>query len=310
MTTALRPMSTGELLDRTFQLYKRHFLLFVGIGVPAPAMVLLLLLLSSLGDALPGMKSPFYGTAAAVSLAVAVVTASIGLLFGFALTHAATIRAVSALHLSLPITIRQAYAELRGHYLRLVGVFLSCGIRVFGGSLILYFGSIAAGVMAAGAASLMGTFGVVIGVVLAIAAFVGGLLLALTLFVRYSLAVQACVVEDIPGKQAIKRSVFLARGSRNRILTVYVLFSVISSALWGCLALLASLCELFIHSPQVIAALLALAFFLTLVLTMPLVTVAMSLVYYDERVRKEAFDLQVLIAGLETPAAKAASAAG
>jgi hypothetical protein len=34
----------------------------------------------------------------------------------------------------------------------------------------------------------------------------------------------------------------------------------------------------------------------------------MSLAYYDERVRKEGFDLQVLIAGLEAPAAKTAAA--
>ena len=31
MTTALRPLSTGELLDRTFSLYRSHFGLFIGI---------------------------------------------------------------------------------------------------------------------------------------------------------------------------------------------------------------------------------------------------------------------------------------
>ena len=31
MTTALRPLSTGELLDRTFSLYRSHFGLFLGI---------------------------------------------------------------------------------------------------------------------------------------------------------------------------------------------------------------------------------------------------------------------------------------
>jgi hypothetical protein len=41
---------------------------------------------------------------------------------------------------------------------------------------------------------------------------------------------------------------------------------------------------------------------------MPLATIAMSLNYYDERVRKEGYDLQVLIAGLEAPKANAAGA--
>src|SRR5258708_20973327 len=31
MATALRPLSTGELLDRTFSLYRSHFSLFIGI---------------------------------------------------------------------------------------------------------------------------------------------------------------------------------------------------------------------------------------------------------------------------------------
>jgi hypothetical protein len=34
-------------------------------------------------------------------------------------------------------------------------------------------------------------------------------------------------------------------------------------------------------------------------LTGPLATIGMSLVYYDERVRKEAFDLQLMMAGLD-----------
>jgi hypothetical protein len=31
MTGALRPLSTGDLLDRTFSLYRSHFAVFLGI---------------------------------------------------------------------------------------------------------------------------------------------------------------------------------------------------------------------------------------------------------------------------------------
>ena len=34
-------------------------------------------------------------------------------------------------------------------------------------------------------------------------------------------------------------------------------------------------------------------------LVTPLMTIALSLMYYDERVRKEAFDIQFMMAGLE-----------
>jgi hypothetical protein len=37
MAEPLRPMSTGQLLDHTFTLYRKNFLLFVGIATVGPA---------------------------------------------------------------------------------------------------------------------------------------------------------------------------------------------------------------------------------------------------------------------------------
>jgi len=45
MNTALRPMSTGEVLDRTFNLYRNHFLLFSGIAISEVVCVLIGILL-------------------------------------------------------------------------------------------------------------------------------------------------------------------------------------------------------------------------------------------------------------------------
>ena len=42
MTATLRPMNLGEILDRTFQIYRSRFLVFVGIAaLPAIAMMAL-----------------------------------------------------------------------------------------------------------------------------------------------------------------------------------------------------------------------------------------------------------------------------
>jgi hypothetical protein len=38
--TPLRPMSTGEILDRTFNLYRNNFVLLAGIAVLPPALLL------------------------------------------------------------------------------------------------------------------------------------------------------------------------------------------------------------------------------------------------------------------------------
>src|SRR5580692_898851 len=42
MPAQLRPMTLGEILDRTFEIYRKQFLLFVGIAAP-PSLVLLAL---------------------------------------------------------------------------------------------------------------------------------------------------------------------------------------------------------------------------------------------------------------------------
>lgn len=63
-----------------------------------------------------------------------------------------------------------------------------------------------------------------------------------------------------------------------------------------------------LHSLRLTQVAGAVAGFIAGVLTGPLATIAMSLVYYDERVRKEAFDLQLMMAALDGPQAGAASA--
>jgi len=42
----------------------------------------------------------------------------------------------------------------------------------------------------------------------------------------------------------------------------------------------------------------------------PLLTIALTLIYYDERVRKEGFDLQLMMSTLEGGAPNAAAPAG
>ncbi len=41
MDLALRPMSTSQLLDRTFHLYRNNFVLFAGIAILTPALKLI-----------------------------------------------------------------------------------------------------------------------------------------------------------------------------------------------------------------------------------------------------------------------------
>lgn len=49
MTAPLRPMNLGEILDRTFQIYRSRFLVFVGIRLASPLITLIILVLGEVG---------------------------------------------------------------------------------------------------------------------------------------------------------------------------------------------------------------------------------------------------------------------
>jgi len=312
MAEALRPMSTGELLDRTFSLYKRNFALFLGIAVPAPAIYLAFqLAFAGAGQfgATPVATTSRFNTAATIGIVVAAVVTFVGWMLGLAITNAATIRAVSAVHLARPTSVREAYAGLKGRYLRILWVFTLVFVRVVLGTLLLYCAAILVMAMAIGAGATFGTIATVVGAIVAMAAFIAAIILGISLFFFFFLAIQACIVEDIPARAALKRSVFLAKGSRNRVLTVYILFVVINITMSLTLLFVTGMLGASLHSVAGATALNALGTFVAGVLTGPLATVAMSLVYYDERVRKEAFDLQLMMAALDGPQASAAASA-
>jgi hypothetical protein len=313
MPEPLRPMSTGELLDRTFALYKRNLLLFVAIAVPAPALYLVFQLLVTGSGAVHPILKPSTGQPAIAAGAILGVIAVglVGLfiyMLGWAITSAAAIRAVSAVHLGRSITAREAYASLKGRYLRILGVFLLAMVIVLGGSVLLYGTALLITFAAISSAAKLGTLAAVIGGIVGFAGIIASVVLAIALYVRYSLSVQACVIEDIPIVQSLKRSAFLAKRSSSRILTVYTVFVVLQLVIgftlgFGLVALVSPL-----HSIRLNEVMSALAAFIGGVLSGPLATIAMSLVYYDERVRKEAFDLQLMMAALDEPQSAAISA--
>lgn len=131
MAEMLRPMSTGELMDRTLVLYRKNFKLFIGIAALGPTTYLLFQLLTigsaSVEAGNPSRVSPF----AATSLGFGFFAGFVIMLAGMAIAHGATVRAVAAVHLGLPTTITEAYRSLRGKILRIIGVFVCMGLLAF-----------------------------------------------------------------------------------------------------------------------------------------------------------------------------------
>ena len=301
MAEVLRPMSTGELLDRTFTLYRRNFKLFVGIATLGPAAYLLFQLLMAGSVGVPAMTGRASGVMGA-SLGTGVILGMLVMLTGMAIAHGATVKAVAAVHLGRSITIGEAYKSLKGRIGRILGVFFTVILLVSAAAIVIIALAAILGSLAVIGGAQAGTAGAIAGGLVGIVAAVVGAMLAITIYVRYALAVAACVVEDIGVRPSLKRSAFLSKGSRSRILAVYFVFGVLAWIFGAALGALAQGLAFLVHNAVARIVPVFLASFIAGSLTGPLATIGISLVYYDERVRKEAFDLQLMMASLEPPA--------
>ncbi len=265
MTTALRPLSTGELLDRTFSLYRSHFGLFLGLFALPHLFVLAYqcigLTFQSPNPQLPNILLNAVWSMGAGFLSLAASAAS----------QAATVIAVSEVHLDRPAGVADSFSRVKGQILPVIGLSLLVGL-------------------AAGAAC--------------IALLVPGILL----FVMWSLAVPAKVLENRGVLDSMSRSMDLTKGNRWRIFVIWLLFILLGIGVglllrWP-VELAAGVSSIFAMqrtAPVWQAALLGVSF-ISESLVGPLATIAFSLVYYDERVRKEAFDLQLMMTTLDAPA--------
>jgi hypothetical protein len=260
MATLLRPMSTGELLDRTFFLYRKHFTLFVGI-IALPYLILLAMQLGQVVLAGSGMV---------ISRLVWTLIAIVMYLVALSAAYAASVVAVSAVHLERPISIGAAFSSIKGTLLKVMGIMMAVGI------------------------------GVAVGFVLLI---IPGILLAL----GWSLAIPVAVIEGKSLNGATARSWALTKGDRGRIFVVFFLFFVLIYIvmLLFQVTLLIGIGMSHVAArtaiPRWFLVLTPVATFMAECLVGPLATIALTLIYYDERVKKEGFDLQFMMHSLQGP---------
>jgi hypothetical protein len=265
MVTVLRPLSTSELLDRTFHLYRNNFVVFAGIAALPQLGVLALQLVFS-GLIFTRVFGSVGGTIL-TGMGAAIIIAIVSFI-AVEIAHAATVMAVSNLHLERPTTIALAYAAARSSLLRVVGITIAVAIALGVAFMLL---------------------------------IVPGVYLALT----WSLTIPVTVLEGGGLNASTRRSKALTKGSKGRIFVIYLLIAVlvwVVSALIQLLLLL-PLRALAIHdastSTALSYALQSAGGFLSTCLVGPLATIALTLVYYDQRVRQEGFDLQLMMATIE-----------
>lgn len=267
MVTVLRPLSTSELLDRTFHLYRNHFLVFVGI-IAIPQLVVLALRLAGAAmiAGLPLRGFNPIGVIAGLASFVAIE-----------ISHAATVVAVSNYHLDRPVGIGSAFSAAKSSMLRVVLISLAIGIAAGIGLIFL----------------------IVPGVIL---------------FLMWSLAIPVTVLEGGGLNASTSRSKQLTQGSRGRIFVIYLLMIVLTWIVTAIFQIPIGMMVAVMRGGNAVAmlpvvqAVSAVGTFISTSLVGPLLTIAVTLIYYDQRVRKEGFDLQLMMSILQ-PNQQAAAAA-
>jgi hypothetical protein len=282
----LRPLTTGEILDRTFFLYRSNFWLYVGLASIA-AGVNVLVSIARLAfvhfDHLP-VTSPITALVGALFTLVG----SILYFAVYSVTHAATVSAVASIYLGRETSMGRALDAVKGHWLRycLIALWQSWSAGWIFVCLIA-----PVGVMTA-----LGIRNLPALVFFLVVVAIGSLVYGFIAYIRNSLAVPAAVMENLAVRQAMRRSKQLAEGTKGRIfLLLLLLFALycVAGALQFPFAVLLLRSRSTEHIvAQVISLFVA---FLSSSLIGPVASIGLCLFYFDQRVRKEAFDIEFLM---------------
>jgi len=298
----LRPLRLGELLDRAFVLYRHRFVLFAGILL-LPHCILLAgnLLVQAYFHPVMGPRGrQIMSPGAAVALTGTNFLFLILYMVVYIFALGAATCAISDVYLNRPITIRGAFEKLTGRVGSLLGLFFVLGM-------LLFFLFVGAFILVAVLIGMMSLLGPTAGAVAAILAFVGVMVLAVWILLRFALAVPVMVLERAGVFQALNRSSFLTRGLRGKVFVAMVLVTLLAynaliliqgpfatAVLWYTFKVGAA--------PFWLAALNAVAGTVASVLSGPFLVLVLALFYYDARVRKEALDIRMLLTKAESEA--------
>jgi hypothetical protein len=309
-------MSTSQVLDRTFSLYRQNFLLFAGITAFPPALLLvgqLLLLLvirpfNQVGQVSPVDPSRFGAALGSIVLGGIVLGAIF--LVGYAFATGATVYAVSRVHLGYPTTIVESYRLIQRHFWRILGIVILVGIcvsTVLVAAFLFFIIPLMAGIAGGRGSSLAAGAGI-LGAIVGIFMVVAGVILSIYLSARLSFSVPACVLENLGVGDSIGRSWKLSQGTVFRLILVIILVAVIAWILGIVLSIpyfIGIAISVTRKDPSLLLPFVVwqyVAEFLARTLAGPIGAIAAALIYYDQRVRKEAFDLQLMMQAIGQPA--------
>ncbi len=325
MTPLMRPMSIGDLFDAIFRLYRANFLMFIGIAalIQIPLILLQLGLEMALGrqyandlfEMLNGLAalgggftqlSDLIGGDFVTYLAISFFLGLIQIAVVQQVLNGALANAISRRYLDQPVSVVEAYQFGRNRLVALISVGLLVALLTIVVMVLLF------GIYIGGLVLLFTVVSAQQGrtaIILAILGFVGLLFfLALLLLVfafialRFLFIPQAVVLEGLGPLAAIRRSWRLIDGSFWRVLGVVVLLQILVQLVVSIPIFVVSLVlNIVLGDPfdplqnyVLRQSIVLLTTYMAQILVLPLQLGTYTLLYYDMRVRKEGYDMQLL----------------
>jgi len=298
---ALRPLGLGDLYDGAFNAIRRNPKPMVGLAAIVSTSALLVpalvtVLLAAAGDLSFDVNSDM-GAAQAVTYAGSAMTALASILLTGMIVHV-----VMEAALGRKATIEQTWRAVRGRMLQLIGLALLTAFV----AILLVGTPIVVGIV-------LGMANLALGLVVGIVGFIAAACAAVFLWTRLVLlAPPAMVVERLGVFSSMNRAWALSKGQFWRIFGIALLtqlvVGVVSQILAVPLAVVAVAGAFLIDDPTVAALVYVFANYVSLILgqalSTPFSAAVQALQYVDQRIRKEAYDVE-LIARSQQPAAVA-----
>jgi hypothetical protein len=285
MAQPLQPMTLGASLDRAIDLLRARFLTFVGIAF-IPGLAQLGMQIASAHPAAGDSPSALHMSLVAATYIAAFAFWLADFVLG-AIANAATCFVASKSLFGDDVTIRAAYQRFLSKAGRFVAI-------IFWQGLYAFWPVIPAIIIAVVLSVALGA-----GTYLHIALISVCALPCIYLYSRYALAYPASAIEDLSSGNAIERSIQLSEGGRWRICLGVALPGSLAVAVnlgaTQLIQLLKPMSPLLAHSPLALAALTGLASFVVYLAFTPLNGIILTVLYYDQRIRREGYDIERLM---------------
>ena len=284
----LRPLGVGDIVDRVFALYRSRPLLY--LAAAAIPYLVFVLLIAGVTLALAASFSGLAEFANAIALGAtpnpAVFAGAIGTIFVFILF--VVVAAVVILSLQTTALVHAMSARYLGRQITL-GETLRAGLRasprVIATGLLIFVGIV-----------LLWTVLVILMVLYQQAWFValaalGGLIGTFFILASTLVAPVVATIESVGPIGAIRRAFSLSKGNRWRILGLQLLLLLINGVISAVVS--AVFVTTIISDPGLRAAAQQVVNAVTTIAWAPVEWGTFAILYYDLRVRREAFDLQL-----------------